>query len=126
MPAISGSGGYVKEGSTAVAEIHEWNATINADLYDSTVFGDSWKESVAGLKGATGSVMGYWMLSDTGQTALQNAILGGTTLTLHLSPNGTNEFAGSAFISQLQEKAPVNGLVEVTFAFTFTGAVTYS
>src|SRR6185437_9394865 len=101
MAAISGASGYVKEGSTTIAELKEWDLNTDTDLYDTTVFGDSFHEFIAGLRGATGTAQGFWMLSDTGQAALQSAMLGGTTVTLHLSPNGSNEYVATAFIKQV-------------------------
>lgn len=127
MATINGISGYVKAGSNTVAELDNWSANIDLDLYDSTAFGSGWHSFTSGLKGSTGTASGRWYGGDTnGQAALQAAVLGGTTVTLNLSPNGTNQYSGTAFIKQMQVKTPVNGTVDVTFNFTYSGTVSYS
>lgn len=126
MAKITGEGGYVKEASTTLAEIKEWDLNVATDVYDGSIIGDNWKENVAGLRSLTGTVMGWWYITDTGQAALQTAALGGTTLALHLSANGTNEYTGTAIINQIQIKSPVNGIVEVQFSFTSSGSWSYA
>lgn len=128
MTAINGTNGQVAVTSNVVAELDNWDATIDATLLDTTAFGVGWHAFIAGLKGASGTASGRWYQGDTnGQAALQAAILGGTTVTLNLSPNGgTNKYSGTAFIKQIQIKAAVAGTVDVTFQFQFTGTVTYA
>ena len=126
MAKITGESGYVKEGSTSVAEMMDWTLTTDRDMYDGTIFGDTWHENVAGLGSATAVADGFWYIGDTGQAALQTAYLNGTTITLNLSPNGTNAYSATAFVKGLVVKAPVNGIVAFTANFQITGAVTYA
>lgn len=128
MAAIAGKGGSAKIGANTIAEVTSWSLDISSDMLDSTSLGDNWREFIAGLKGATGSVEVKWDIpNDTnGQTALQNAILNGTTVTLNLYVNATKYYSGSAYISGLNVEDPVEDLVTATFDAQFTGAVTYN
>lgn len=128
MAAIAGKGGSAKIGANAIAEVTSWSMDISADMLDSTSLGDSWREFVAGLNGATGSVEVKWDIPNDadGQTALQNAILNGTTVTLNLYVNASNYYSGSAYVSSLSVEDPVEDLVTATFEAQFTGEVTYN
>lgn len=126
--AISGKGGGVFVGINKVAEIKRWNIDIETDLLDSTNFdSNGWKEFAAGLKGASGSFEGNWDVANdaAGQKALQDATLGGTTVSLKLDINGTNNFTGNAFINTSID-VPVDDLATISFDFTFSGQVTYA
>jgi predicted secreted protein len=128
MAAIAGKGGSVKIAANTVAEVSTWSMDISADMLDSTSLGDDWREYIAGLNGATGSVEVKWDIPNdaNGQAAMQTALLNGTTVTLNLYVNDTNYYSGSAYISSLSVEDPVEDLVTATFEAQFTGAVTYN
>jgi predicted secreted protein len=126
--AVSGKGGGVYVGVNKVAEITNWTLDIEADMLESTNFdSNGWREYIAGLKGWTGSFEGQWKMSDiNGQKALQDALLGGTTVSIKLDVNGTNNYTGSAFISTQGIETPVDDIVSVSFDFQGTAALTYA
>lgn len=125
--AIAGKGGKVVVGTATVAEVGEWSLDINSEMLETTKFLDDWKSFIAGLKDWSGSFSGRWDMTDTtGQKALQDAILGGTSVTLKLYVNGTNYYTGTAFISTESPSAGVDGLVEVSFDVQGSGALTYA
>ena len=127
MAALAGYGGSVAVGANTVAQLGNWTADIDADMLETTKFLDAWKGYLAGLKSGTGKFNGRWDMTDTtGQLALQNALLGGTTVVLTFKVNATNAYTATAFIKAQANKAAVGGLVEVDFSATFTGAVTYA
>ena len=128
MAAIAGKGGSAKIGANAIAEVSNWSLDISTDMLDSTSLGDSWREFIAGLNGATGSVEVKWDIPNdaNGQTALQNASLNGTTVTLNLYVNSSNYYSGTAYVSNVSVEDPVEDLVTATFDAQFTGAVTYN
>ena len=127
MAAIAGKGGSARLGANTIAEVTSWNIDISADMLDSTSLGDNWREFIAGLNGATGSVEVKWDIpTDTlGQAALQTAMLNNTTVTLDLYVNATKYYTGTAYISSLSVEDPVEDIVTATFEAQFTGAVTY-
>ena len=128
MAAIAGKGGSAKIGANTIAEVSSWGLDISADMLNSTSLGDNWREFVAGLNGATGSVEVKWDIPNdaNGQTALQTAMLNGTTVTLNLYVNSSNYYSGTAYVSNLSVEDPVEDLVTATFEAQFTGAVTYN
>jgi predicted secreted protein len=127
--AIAGKGGKVKIGAVTVAEVTNWSIDIEADMLETTNFDTSgWKTYIAGLKGWSGSFEAEWKVSTdtTGQKALQDALLGGTTVSLVLDVNGTNNYAGSAFISTESVSTPVDDVITVSFDYQGTAALTYT
>ena len=130
MTAIAGYGGDVKIGPTSpvsVAEIGEWDLSIDANMIDTTTFGDQWKDQLASIRSWSGKASGRWDMTDvTGQQAFQDALLGGTTIIINLFVNGTNSYVGTAFINNIAVKAQATATVDVDFSFAGTGALTYS
>lgn len=126
MAAIAGKGGNVKVGAAIVAEIREWSLDLGADNLETTKFGQDWKTFVQGLKEWSGSFSGRWDMTDTaGQKALQDAFLGGTTVTISLLVDATHNYSGDALITPSVNVA-VDGLAEISFDFQGTGPLTYA
>ena len=126
--AISGKGGNVKVGAVTVAEVKNWKLDIEADMLESSNFGTAgWKTFVAGLKSWGGSFELEWKVSTdtTGQKALQDALLGGTSVALTLDVNGTNNYSGTAFMKKEGLETPVDGIVTGSFDYQGTAALTY-
>ena len=124
MAQFNGYTGQVMIGAVVVAELDEWDLNIDAKLIDKTIFGNTWVSNRPGLKSWNGKAKGRWDMTDTnGQLALQNAQLGGTSVSLKLYPNATNYYSGTAYIKGIAAKAAVAGLSEVEFNFEGDGAV---
>lgn len=127
MTALSGIGGNFKVSTNTVAEIDKWSLDISAELLETQSFGDTWKEKIAGLKEWSGSGEGRWDMTDTtGQKALQDALLGGTTVAVRLYVDADTYYSGNAFIKQISPSAELAGTVDVQFQFEGTGALTYT
>jgi predicted secreted protein len=90
--------------------------------------GAGWKTYISGLKGWSGSFEAEWKVSGdtTGQKALQDALLGGTSLSIKLDVNGTNNYTGTAFISTESVSTPVDDVVTASFDYQGTAALTYT
>jgi len=127
MAVFTGYGGSVKVGTATIAELGEWSLDIGVDTQETESFGDQWKEYVATLKEWSGSCSGRWDMTDTaGQKALQDALLGGTTVTIKFYIDSTKNYSGTAIIEKISVKSSVDGVVEVDFSFKGTGALTYT
>ena len=130
MAAIVGYAGNVKISSTAVASVKQWELPLAADKYDVTSLGAAapgWKSYLAGLTGAEAKVDVFLDPTDsTGQIALQNAILNGTTVTLNLYTTASHFFGGTANVFGMDIKTPVNGPIEAALTCCYTGAITYT
>jgi predicted secreted protein len=128
MAAAAGKAGLVKIGTDTVANINNWSLDSSLDVLDTTEFGDSFKNYIAGLKDWKATVEGYWdCAADTvGQTALQTAFLAGSSVTLKLYVNATNYYSGTAFITGFSPEAAVDDVVNISLEFQGSGVLGYS
>src|ERR1043166_2144146 len=134
MAAISGYAGSVDAGG-AVGNLHEWQVTIQRDNFDISSFQQAggWQDNLNGLAEWSGQATGNFDLADSGQAALQTALLSGNTISLTLSTGnatgtattgeGGQTFSGTANITSMDAKVPVNNKVDITFKFKGKGAL---
>lgn len=128
MATLIGYAGKVMVASATAAELSNWKMDLSADMADVTVFSTTgWKSSLAGLKEWSGSAEGNFDMSDTtGQLALQNALLNGTSVALKLYVDSTHYYAGTAYVKKVAPEAAVDDVVKISFDFQGSGALTYS
>ena len=110
--AISGKTGIVvfTAGSLCATS---WDVNFDVERLDASTFcSDGWKEYIAGLKGATGSV-----------TSLEWRAIDPSTLSLVTLTNDDVVFSGSAFLNTAVT-SPVEGRVEYTYDIQFSGEIT--
>ena len=126
MAVYAGHQGKVMVNDVVVAELGEWSLDVDVKMLETTRFGDSWESKIPGLKSWSGKASGRWDMSDTGQKVFQDALLGGTSVTLKLYTNAANYYEGTAFIKSVNVKASAGDLIEVEFSFEGTGALNYT
>jgi hypothetical protein len=119
--AISGKNGSITPTGTGAvgAEVKSWDNSTELDLEDATSFDSAgWKEFVAGLSGSSGSFSAVGSVGTLGDV---------TSLQLDTGTDvGTDlRISGAAFINVVGTTTPVDGIVEYTGTYTFTGAVTF-
>jgi hypothetical protein len=116
--ALSGKNGTAVIGSSTY-EVTQWQANLEHEMVDGTSFESAgWKEFVPGLQGATGSLTMIGGIGpDTSSAAVSLELAVSTT-------SGDLKITGSAFLQTRGASTPVDGRVEYTADFTFTGAVT--
>ena len=124
MATHKGSEGTVKSGANAIAEIRSYTITESADVLEDTTLGDSSRTYLASLKTFTGSIECYWDETDTnGQLTLDP----GSTVTINVYPEGSTSgdtyYTGSVIITEKSITASFDGMVEASFAFQGTGAL---
>lgn len=126
--AIAGKGGKVMVGAATVTEITTWSLDLGIDTMDTTSLGKDWKEYITGLKEWSSSAEGTWNVATdtTGQKALQDAYLAGTSVTIKHYVNSTNYYSGSAYITSVSVEDPVDDVVSFSVEFQGTGALTYA
>jgi len=127
MANHTGSEGTVKVGAVVVAEIRSFSVDTTADTMEDTTMGDSWRTYQSVLKTWSGSIDCYWDETDaTGQGALTP----GTVVTLNLYPEGAQTgdkyYTGSAIVTGFTVTQSFDGMVEASFKFQGTGALTLS
>ncbi|SRR6266496_3353999 len=129
--AIAAYPATVKIGANTVADIMTYEIPLKMDMAETTAFGGSGgaavgtKTFIPTLFGTQIKASGSWNKADTnGQAALETAFFARTATTLIFSPNGTNTYSASCFISDLSIKADVKGKVDIDYTFQITGALT--
>ena len=130
MPIAGKNGKVVIGGNTdaTVVAIKSWSLELSIDTLETTALGDSWKKNIPGLKEWSASSEGdYSVTSDTtGQKALQDAYLAGTSVTLKLYVDDTNYYTGTAYINSLSIEDPVDDLVSISIEFTGNDSLSFS
>ncbi len=124
MATHAGSEGKVFVGSSQVAEVKSWSMEITSDTVDASIIGTQWRKNQATIKSWSGSFDAFW---DETDTTGQGALSVGGTVTLNLYPEGDDTgatyWSGDAIITSISYSAAFDGIVEATFSFTGTGAL---
>jgi predicted secreted protein len=130
--AINGLDSRIKIGANIVLDLNNVTFTLNGETYDKTTFDSGkFKEKVAGMVDATGSISGFYNPNDTnGQVALRNALLNGTPVAdftyLPDKNDATSGFVADMIITSFEVSSQVGGLVAVSIGFESTGTISAS
>jgi hypothetical protein len=124
MATHKGSEGTVKSGASTIAEIRSYTITETADVLEDTSMGDSSRTYLSSLKTFTGSIDCFWDETDTsGQLSLDP----GSSVTINIYPEGSGTgdtyYTGSVIITEKSITASFDGMVEASFSFQGTGAL---
>ena len=127
--AIVGHEGSVSVASGAMGNAKAWSLDVTQETVDITDFDSSgWKESTATLNSWSGSITAIFDASGTAEGALQTGLTGGSSVALELTLGGGSGsydvYSGNAIITGQSVTNDVNGIVEATFSFEGTGALT--
>jgi len=125
MANHTGSEGTVKIGTNTVAEVKSWSIDETADTIEDTAMGDTDRTYKTGLKSWSGSMDCFW---DETDTTGQGALTTGASVTLAVYPEGAvsgdTYFSGTALVTGISRQAALDGMVEASFSFQGTGALT--
>ena len=124
MATHKGSEGTVKSGVNAIAEIRSYTITETADTLEDTTMGDSSRTYLASLKTFAGSIECFWDETDTdGQLTLDP----GASVTINIYPEGSTSgdtyYTGTVLITEKNVTGSFDGMVEASFSFQGTGAL---
>ena len=127
--AIKGYQGSITVAAGAMGNAKAWSLDISQETVDTTDFGSAgWKESVSTLNSWSGSLTAIFDASGTAEGALQTGLIAGSVVALVLQMgDGTGSYdvyTGNAHITGQSVSNDVNGIVEVSFNFEGTGALT--
>lgn len=128
MATHTGSEGTVKLGTvgsdTAIGEIRSYTITETGDTIEDTAMGDTSRSYKVGLKTFSGTVECFFDPDD----AKQDEMVAGAELTLTVYPEGSASadqyMSGSVIITSADVTASADGMVEASFGFQGTGAIT--
>ena len=123
MANHKGSEGVVKIGSNAVAELKSYSIDHTTNTIEDTTLGDTSKTFTAGTSEFSGSADCFWDETDTAQTSLT----AGAQVTLYIYPEGADGgdtvYSGTAIVTGINRTASIDGMVDVSFSFQGTGAL---
>ena len=124
MANHKGSEGLVKVGANTVAEVRSWSLSEEAETIEDTAMGDAARTFQVGLKTWSANVTAFWDETDTNG---QVAMAAGSSITLNLYPEGATSgdtyYTGTALVTSTERSAELDGMVEMTFDATGTGAL---
>ena len=128
--AIAGKNGKLQIGGTTpvtVVGIKNWSLDLALDTLETTTLGSDWKEYITGLKEWSASADGDFNIHTdaTGQRALQDAYLSGTSVDVILCVDDVHAYGGKAFVSSLAIEDPVDDVVSVSMEFTGSGEIAF-
>lgn len=127
--AITGKSGAFKVGTAKVGELKSFKLDIDCDMKNVTTFdSNGWTENMPTIKSWSGSCEGEWKVgTDTaGQKALQDALLGGTTVASEFNIDGTKKYTGSTFVKKISISEQVDDTVKFSAEIVGTGALTFA
>ena len=119
MAVFTGQAGDVAVAGGYVANVKEWNMTIDVDIHDSTVFIPPavWRTKEGGLLTASGSFSCY---ADTAVDLVLPGITGAATFTL----TGAQTITGDIILTNFTIGVDVGGgLSEVMYTYESTGVI---
>ncbi len=124
MATHTGSAGVVKVASNTVAEVRNWSIDQSQDTVETTKLGDTVNTYKTTLSDSTGTIDCFW---DETDTTGQGAMTIGASVTLNLYPEGADSgdtyYTGTALITSIGVSQAHDGLVERSFGFQVSGAL---
>ena len=135
MTTYTGNNGQVKVTGSAVgdteqvvAEVRDFSVEQTAEVVSNTVMGDAWVSNQATLKSFTASINCFFHWASGAANAGQAEFTVGSEVTLALYPTGDTttqqEITGTAIVTSVSQSQSFDGLVELSFSCTGTGALT--
>lgn len=129
--AIAAYPATVKIGANTIQDIMNIELNIKLETTETTAFGGSGgavvgtKTFIPTLLTATAKLIGSWNMSDTtGQFLLQQGLLNRTLVTIIFSPNGTNSYTVSCWVTDYPIKADPKKQIDAEFSLLVNGGIT--
>ncbi len=129
MAAIAGTNGSVYLPGTpfaAIASITQWDLTVTGDNYNADVFGVTWHQFVKGIRGWSGTLTGWYDISNdpNGQQVLWDALyLSRDVVLVMQTVAGGGNFEGTAHVTQAAITTPVNNIISCNFSYVGQGSL---
>ena len=129
--AIAAFPATVKIGANAIQDIMTVELNIKMETAETTAFSGSGgaavgtKTFIPTLLTATSKLVGSWNKADTtGQALLEAALFARTLVTIIFSPNGTNTYTISCWVTDYPIKADPKKQIDAEYALLVNGAIT--
>jgi predicted secreted protein len=126
MAVLKGVSGNIKLTTNTIAEMSNWELSVESEFVDTTSFGDSAREQTPTFITWSGTASGKLDISDTnGHVAIRTALLAGSTVDARFYVDATHYFSGTAYVSA-SFSAAVDNVIEASYTFTAAGALSYT
>lgn len=117
--------GVVTVGGNVVAELRSMNLETSAEMIDATTLTSTSKINKAGTKSFTGSIDCFWDETDTnGQLTLEEGASITVVYLFEGNTTGDYSYSFTALVNSVSISSSIDGMVEASFSFTGTGAIT--
>ena len=117
--------GVVTVGGNVVAELRSMNLETSAEMIDATTLTSTSKINKAGTKSFTGSIDCFWDETDTnGQLTLEEGASITVVYLFEGNTSGDYSYSFTALVNSVSISSSIDGMVEASFSFTGTGAIT--
>lgn len=128
---IHGKTARAEKNNTAIDFTTGFSLDFSLDMADASRQGQSWKEAIPGMAGATGSLEIITVLGDVGQKALVDNIIAatpGTLLTdIKFLLNGSTEgFSGNFYVTGFSVSTTIGDVIKSTVPVQLNGAPSLS
>ncbi len=111
-------------GTVNVLGIKEWSMDFKMKEVNTTTFNNNFEQVINGIQSWSGSFSGNHD-TDSSQTTLRNAALGGSVVGLRLH-DGSGAWSGTAYLNGMGRKIAADGKSEGTYNFVGTGTINYA
>lgn len=126
VSGTAGSVGIVNSGTTVFTRLKEWSLNITQNLVDVSAMGMSWKEFINGMREFDGNVAFYGDPTDSAETLVRNAIIGGSAAFVFQFYQGTNYYAGSCLPKKFSPKLTYDGALSPAVDLQGTKSLSYN
>lgn len=124
MAVHSSVEGVVQVGGTAVAQLRSMNLEASAEVIDATTITDAAKVNLAGTASYSGSAECFWDETDSAQLSLIEKASVTLKFLFEGATSGDYSYELAAIVTGVSISAGIDGMVECSFSFTGTGALT--
>ncbi len=116
--------GTVTSGGTAIAQLRSIAFSTDAEMIDTTTISSTSKTFAAGTLSSSGEVTCFWDETDTGQLTLIEGSTVSLVFAFEGATSGDYTYSVSGLVNSVSISSSVDGMVEATFGFQGSGAVT--
>jgi hypothetical protein len=129
MAYISGTAGsvaFVSGGTALLTGAYSWSLDISQNMPETTVFGDSWKTYLPGIREWTATVDLIKDPAQAVQGSVHAMIIGGSAAAVFRFYESGTVYAGSALVSGISPEVSYDDRAIISYDLTGSGPLTFS
>lgn len=129
MAYISGTAGsvaFVSGGTSLLTGAYSWSLDISQETPETTVFGDSWKTYLPGIREWTATVELIADPANVVQGSVHGMIIGGSAAAVFRFYESGTVYAGSALVTGAAPEISYDDRAVISYDLTGSGPITFS